>query len=119
MSRALLHRILVRDHASALASDVAKPISTSRVFCSGCFEKQRDIDLLKAEVVRLKSELGRKRRKTGVFGIDAHMPSSRHDAKPQAHDDDRKKRGGSKSMLGGAVNESTIIASLHRLSRLF
>jgi transposase len=63
-------------------------------FCPGCFEKQRQIDQLKEENKRLKSQLRyrKERDKQGFFG--SSTPSSRQPVKANSESEAQAKQGG-------------------------
>ena len=65
-------------------------------YCPGCFEKQRKIDALKEEIVRLKAKLRYHERtaREGPFG--SSTPSSRRPFKEDTLHENQKKRGGAK-----------------------
>ena len=63
-------------------------------YCKGCYEKQRKIDKLEAEVKRLKEKLRYQERtaKEGYFG--SSTPSSKKPIKENASEEEKKKKGG-------------------------
>ena len=62
--------------------------------CEGCLEKQREIDRLKEEVARLRSQLAQKKRKdqAGYFG--SSTPSAQQPVKANSPAEERRKQGG-------------------------
>lgn len=77
-----------------------QPVFHHRSLCSGCFEKQRRIDTLEAEVSRLRQELSNVKKKTkkiqetGVFG--SSTPSSQIPNKKNTEEEKKNKKGGGK-----------------------
>lgn len=64
--------------------------------CIGCYEKQKEIDQLTEEVVRLKQKLGYRERKEkeGFFG--SSTPSSKIPIKGNTSEENKKRNGGAK-----------------------
>lgn len=77
-----------------------------RRFCQGCFEKQIEIDRLKEQTCRLKSQLRYQSRssKEGFFG--SSTPSSQIPIKPNAEQEKQQLRGGARAGHPGHGRQS-------------
>jgi transposase len=67
------------------------------VLCRGCFDRDREIERLRLEVVKLKDEVARLTKRNlfqGAFG--ANTPSSQKPVKPESKEINRNKKGGAK-----------------------
>lgn len=90
MSRALLSNIY---HADRAQTAMAGPVLTRGGFCNECFEKQKEVDRLKEENIRLKVELGRRVETVkGKFEGSTHEPSSKKDFKENSGIDLKKRK---------------------------
>ena len=87
-------------------------------FCRGCLNKQRQIDDLKEEIVRLKAKLRHQERtaKEGFFG--SSTPSSKVHLKPNTLAERQARRGGAKRGHRGHGRQSVPEPAAHRVERI-
>jgi transposase len=87
-------------------------------FCAACFEKQRTIDELTEENLRLKAQLNYRQRQAteGFFG--SATPSSKKPVKSNAETEKRSKKGGGKIGHKGHGRSSLSEAEADRVERI-
>jgi hypothetical protein len=87
-------------------------------FCRACLEKQRQIDDLKEEIVRLKGKLRHQERtaQEGFFG--SSTPSSKVPVKPDTLAERQARRGGAKVGHRGHGRKSVAEGQAHRVERV-
>ena len=73
-----------------------KSLHYSVNFCAGCLEKQREIDRLKEEVTRLRSQLSRKKRQDAEGFFGSSTSSAKQPVKANSPEVERNKNGGAK-----------------------
>jgi transposase len=93
-------------------------ISVRLNFCPGCLEKQREIDRLKEEIVRLKARLRYQERtaQEGPFG--SSTPSAKVPLKANALAENSHKRGGAKPGHRGHGRRRRPLKEVHRQERV-
>ena len=109
MSKRLLSNIYFADKAAG------SKVSSNAVrggFCGDCFDKRRELDKLKEENARLKTELGRRDSSDlSKFKGTTHRPSSREDLKANTADENKNKKGGAKKGHKGTTRKAADAAS--------